>query len=398
MAFRLAYLMLVRVLGWVALLARSDTAKDVEIRTLRHEVAVLRRANPRPAPTWRDRAMLSALSRLPPTSLRQLRLVSPRTLLRWHAQLVARRWTPPPPTTGPTTHRAADPGPGAADGPRESPPGYRRIQGELVGLGHPVTASTAWTILKDAGLDPAPRRSGPTWRQFLSAQAHAILAVDYAHVDTVLLRRLRASGAAIVARETRRNAPQRHHEELRRADRARDRPGPAPRGGERVSLAHVGVMQRLEYQVIQLRESLIRAAGCGRTSLREGPERRGAEGLDGQGHHVRRCQRARRPRRCGYWASWSPSSARWPDRRGSLLAYDLRSARHVRVPQSLPADVCRLRSTCRSVVITTSRSSTSSCHPSGVRITPWTDQVAWTSPGAGVTPSMRGAGYVAMTD
>jgi putative transposase len=92
---RLAYLMLVRVLSWLALLARSDAAKDVEILTLRHEVAVLRRTNPRPALTWRNRAVLSALSRLLPAPLLQLRLVSPRTLLRWHAQLVARRWTYP---------------------------------------------------------------------------------------------------------------------------------------------------------------------------------------------------------------------------------------------------------------------------------------------------------------
>ena len=189
-AFRLVYLVLVRVLSWLVLFARSDAAKDVEILTLRHEVAVLRRTNPRPKMSWLDRAVFSALGRLLPNSLRRLRLVSPRTLLRWHHQLVARRWTYP--------HRS----PGR---PRTAPPiralvlrlarenprwDYRRIQGELVGLGHTVAASTVWQILRSAGLDPAPRRVGPTWRQFLSAQAHAILAVDFAHVDTVFLRRL----------------------------------------------------------------------------------------------------------------------------------------------------------------------------------------------------------------
>jgi putative transposase len=106
-AFGLAYLMLARVQSWLALLARSDATQDVEILALRHEVAVLRRTNTRPALTWLDRAVLSALSRLLPAPLRQLRLVSRRMLLRWHAQLVARRWTYPhrrpgrPPTARP---------------------------------------------------------------------------------------------------------------------------------------------------------------------------------------------------------------------------------------------------------------------------------------------------------
>jgi putative transposase len=189
-ALRLAYLALAHVLSWLALLARSDAAKDVEVLVLRHEVAVLRRGNPRPTLSWVDRAFLSALSRLLPTGLRRLRLVSPRTLLRWHARLVARRWTYPrrqpgrPPTRQPIRALVLRM---AGENPTW---GYRRIHGELVGLGHRVAASTVWTILKSAGIDPAPRRSGPTWRPFLAAQARAILAVDFAHVDTVFLRRL----------------------------------------------------------------------------------------------------------------------------------------------------------------------------------------------------------------
>jgi hypothetical protein len=137
-----------------------------------------------------DRALLSALSRLLPAPLRQLRIVSPRTLLRWHAQLVARRGTYPRQPGRPSVAqsiralvlRLA----------RENPTwGYRRIHGELTGLGRPVAASTVWKVLKAAGLDPAPKRSaGPSWKQFLTAQARAILAVDFAHVDTAFLRRL----------------------------------------------------------------------------------------------------------------------------------------------------------------------------------------------------------------
>ena len=128
MALGLAYLMLARVLSWLALLARSDAAKDVEILVLRHEVAVLPRTNARPALTWLDRAVLSPLSRLLPAHCAGCGwLVSPRTLLRWHAQLVARRWTYP--------HRS--PGRPATTAPiralvlrmaRENPRwGYRRV-------------------------------------------------------------------------------------------------------------------------------------------------------------------------------------------------------------------------------------------------------------------------------
>ena len=155
MALRLAYLLLVRVLSWLALLARSNTAKDVEILVLRHEVAVLRRHNPRPTLTWVDRAVLSALSRLLPTGLRRLRLVSPRTLLRWHAQLVARRWTYPrrqpgrPPTPEPIR-------PWCCGWPARTRPGATDASTASWSASAPTRRPTVWTILKNAGFDPAP--------------------------------------------------------------------------------------------------------------------------------------------------------------------------------------------------------------------------------------------------
>ena len=182
--------MLVRVLGWLALLARSDAAKDVEILTLRHEVAVLRRTNPRPSMSWLDRAVLSALSRLLPAPLRRMRLVSPRTLLRWHAHLVARRWTYPHRRTGRTTHRTADPGLGAADGPRESPLGLQAHPGQA---GRPRPRRRRLHRLEDHERRRA-RSSAPTVRADLAPvpvrPSHGILAVDFAHVDTIFLRRL----------------------------------------------------------------------------------------------------------------------------------------------------------------------------------------------------------------
>jgi putative transposase len=137
-----------------------------------------------------DRIVLAVLSRLLPRQRWSIFFVTPATLLRWHRELVARRWAYPraPPGGPPVDKQVRDL---VLRFAAENPTwGHRRIQGELVGLGHQVAASTVWKILHNAGIDPAPRRSGPTWRQFLTAQAHAILACDFFTVDTVMLKRI----------------------------------------------------------------------------------------------------------------------------------------------------------------------------------------------------------------
>jgi putative transposase len=183
------YVTLQRVLQLVFLLFRSAGHKELEIVVLRHEVSVLRRQVRRPAFRSADRFFLAAASRLLPRVMWSSFLVTPATLLRWHRRLVANRWTyrrPPgrPPISREVRRlivRLA----------RENPRwGYQRIVGELKGLGIVVSATTVKKILGQEQLGPAAKRRGPSWREFLRAQAQSVIGVDFFTVDTVWLQRL----------------------------------------------------------------------------------------------------------------------------------------------------------------------------------------------------------------
>ncbi|MDQ4010398.1 MAG: integrase catalytic region [Actinomycetota bacterium] len=173
------------------MLGRSSASKDIELLVLRHEVAVLRKANPKPRLDWADRGVFAALVHALPTMLRGHRLVTPGTILRWHRRLVAKKWIYP--------HRLGRPPVNdavasliermAQENPRW---GYKRIQGELFKLGHRVGASTIRRVLQRLGIPPAPVRDTDTaWRQFLRTEASTMLACDFFHVDcTVTLKRI----------------------------------------------------------------------------------------------------------------------------------------------------------------------------------------------------------------
>jgi putative transposase len=161
---RLAYLTLCRSIQLLTLLARGDTAKDLEILVLRHQLSMVRRQVPRPKLQPADRALLAAISRVLPRARWSCFLAKPVTLLRWHRRLVAGAWTFPtrgagrPPLDDDLQQLVVRL---ATENPRW---GYQRVQGELLRLGMRVSASAIRLILRRHGLDPAPRRTAMTWR------------------------------------------------------------------------------------------------------------------------------------------------------------------------------------------------------------------------------------------
>ena len=205
------------LLALIVTRGRGEASTDVELLVLRHEVAVLRRQVTRPRLEPKDRFVLAALARMLPIELVRARIVTPETLLRWHRRLVSRHWIYPPKTkpAGGRPRTAAVICDLVIRFARENPAwGHRRIHGELIGLGYQVAPATVWNILRNcrrmvapvarawvapatvwnilrkAGLDPTPRRGGPSWREFCRGQATTMLACDFFTVDTVLLRRI----------------------------------------------------------------------------------------------------------------------------------------------------------------------------------------------------------------
>jgi putative transposase len=188
--WKFVYLMVRNLFALVWLLARPRRSKEFEILLLRHELAVLRRRPGRPRLTRADRALFAALSRVVPRTAWTNLSVKPDTLLRWHRQFVARRWS--------YAHRKAGRPPLERSLralivrlARENPHwGYKRIVGELKGLGISVSATSVRKVLLEAGLQPAPERSRASWRGFLRAQAASVLACDFLTVETAFLQRI----------------------------------------------------------------------------------------------------------------------------------------------------------------------------------------------------------------
>jgi putative transposase len=188
-ALSFLYRLVRRVLELIRIHRMDAVARDAEILVLRHQLAVLRRQVARPRFTWSDRALIATLAKLVRRERWAAFLVTPETILRWHRALVRRRWTYPHRRAGRPSLRA-ETVELVVRLARENPRwGYLRIVGELKKLGVTVSKTGVATVLRRHRLRPAPRRSGPTWSQFLKAQAKGLLASDFFTVETATLRR-----------------------------------------------------------------------------------------------------------------------------------------------------------------------------------------------------------------
>ena len=205
---KLTFLIVSRVMSLLRLSHREAWWKDAEILMLRHQLAVAQRERPRVHAhlTWPDRAWLALLAAtLPVKRLAGMRLlVTPGTIVRWHRDIVRRRWarlSRQGRSGRPATHRRVRSMVLRLARENESW-GYRRIHGELAGLGITVAPSTVWRILKSAGIEPAPRRNGSGWAEFLRSQARGILALDFFTAD--LLNGAKVYVLAVIEHGTRR--------------------------------------------------------------------------------------------------------------------------------------------------------------------------------------------------
>ena len=189
MVLSFLYLAFRALLGALVRSRRGLHVKDIELLVLRHELELLRRQVARPKLRPADRALLAAAACHLPRPARSARLVTPRTLLRWHRALVRRRWRQPSGRRG-RPELPAEVRELVLQLARENPRwGHRRICGELSKLGFRVSPTSIRRLLARARLDPAPRRAGPSWREFLHAQAASIVACDFFTVESVFLRR-----------------------------------------------------------------------------------------------------------------------------------------------------------------------------------------------------------------